>query len=160
VKNFKWLVLLVFYFLIQCSAGEKPTVPTTCPSDLEQKLLEKVQAYRNSLQTGSSVLDPVLRRAALTQARHLASQDRLEHSDDQGRGPMQRLNEMGINRSRVGENIGRAEVKDGSGGSTILNSWISGSREKKNLENRLFSRIGLAVSSSDNYCYAVLLMSD
>ena len=162
LSNPRLLILLLCPALFSgCSSAAKKYAPrcTLRNPAIQATVHTRVSRLRSDRGRKPVAWDSALRRAAQKQSNYLALIGSLDHSGRNGGGPLRRLRGMGISRRVVGENIARVK-HESNPALPIVQFWTGRPREMANIMNPEFTRMGLAVTSGQKHCYAVLLFSD
>lgn len=132
---------------VKVTAGTQVEVDLN-PDELsaeERELLALVNKERAAAGVSPLRADPKLMRAARAHAANMAAQGRLDHTLD-GKGPGERLAEVGYAGSGWGENVAAGQRTPAE----ALASWMSSDGHRGNILNGSFTEVGLGVVRGAN----------
>lgn len=130
---------------VKVTAGAQVEVDLN-PDELlasERELLALVNKERASAGLAPLIPDPKLMRAARAHSANMAAQGRLDHTLD-GKGPGERLAEVGYASSGWGENVAAGQRTPAE----AMASWMSSHGHRGNILNGSFTEVGLGVSGT------------
>jgi len=123
-----------------------PTVPAPAsvtpigePAPIEREVIDKTNAARKDAGLPALTVDPTLMKAARQHSDNMAKQEKLDHVLD-GKGPHDRLVDLGMQPSATGENIAQGQES----AVDALSTWMSSEGHKGNILNPQFTHIGVA----------------
>lgn len=163
-----WIWSLVFLMFSACSSApvqehnETPTDDPLCTRNVESAVLELqrgINMLRNSRNNQSIITDRDLSEAAQNHVLNLAASGSIGHMDNGGHTPIERLEQSGLRRRFVAENVARFE-DTASPGRTVLRYWWERNQEGENMIHSRYRRMGAAFAARDGFCYAVLILTD
>jgi uncharacterized protein YkwD len=135
------LALLGISFLMLGSDKQEP--PRLQLSKEEQTLLELTNKEREKEKLSPLEPNLLLFQAARGHSANMVKQGKMEHILD-GKGPAQRVEALGYDYKRVGENVAWGE--DGVTLETIMKGWMDSEGHRKNILNPDYAEIGLGIA--------------
>lgn len=111
----------------------------------EQLVLLEINPYRASLGTSTLTVHPTLSAAAQAKADDMIERDYFSHLGPGGELPWTWIKDAGYTYSGAGENL----AIDFSDPGALVTAWINSPSHRKNIENGLFSDIGIGIASGD-----------
>ena len=117
-------------------------------SPAEKEVVDKVNEARKAAGLQPLKIDATLVKAARQHTDNMAKAGRLEHVLD-GRGPHERLTELGMRATFAGENVGQGQRS----GAEAMETWMSSQGHRGNILNPNFTHIGVAKADGTNGPY-------
>ncbi|MCB1308169.1 MAG: hypothetical protein KDK30_08330 [Leptospiraceae bacterium] len=163
-----WIWSLVFLIFASCSSASVrepeviPAVDPLCTRNVESAVLELqrgINMLRNSRNNQGIITDRDLSDVAHNHVLTLAASGSIGHMDNVGHTPIERLEQSGLRRRFVAENVARFE-DTAYPGRTVLRYWWERNQEGENMIHSRYRRMGAAFAARDGFCYAVLILTD
>ena len=171
------LILTVVLLIVACQSGTRRELQTplhqerqsrdAAPSGnhctLDTEAAEKVRIGINRLRSRQRsmplIVDSPLMAAAQDHARFLLQKSELTHAGQRGDGPAERLENLGLTRRFVAENLARFHHRDDPH-DYVLGYWWEQNQEGENMILSRYHRMGFAFAGDSDYCVAVLLLTN
>ena len=130
---------------------------------LDSEAAEKVRVGINRLRSRQRsmplIVDAPLMAAAQDHARFLLEKSELTHAGQRGAGPAERLENLGLTRRFVAENLARFQHREDPH-DYVLGYWWEQNQEGENMILSRYHRMGFAFASDADHCVAVLLLTN
>ena len=129
--------------LASCVLATTLAIPTAARASHEiQNLLERINHHRAALGLPTLKWDDRLAAVARRHSNDMVRRQFFDHVNPDGDDPFVRMEHAGIRYSAAGENLASGQTI----GAQVFEGWMRSRGHRRNLENRDFTRIGLAVS--------------
>jgi uncharacterized protein YkwD len=122
-------------------AAPTPTAATEAQpavSPMEKEVVDKANAARSAAGLPALKIDSTLMKAARQHSANMAKVGKLDHVLD-GKGPQERLVDLGIKPTFTGENCAQGQLSGGD----AFESWMSSPGHRGNILNPSFTHIGV-----------------
>ncbi|MBW7856770.1 MAG: CAP domain-containing protein [Leptonema sp. (in: Bacteria)] len=154
----KNVITLTFVTLIVVNCSSVVNVLPNCESRFSaSKFLQEANELRIQSEVEPLILDSNLSIVSQKWAEYNSNKGEIVHYDEQGKGPLNRLKNAGINKKLVAQNIANVPLLTPL--SMVFDSWKS-KKEEENLVNPFYREIGYGVASFKNGCVLVILLSE
>jgi uncharacterized protein YkwD len=114
------------------------------PEDIPQQVIDLTNKERATKGLPPLVPDPLLMRAAQTQAQDMLSNNYFSHRDRNGGQPWDRTQALGYASERVGENIAFGQDVP----TEVMETWMASEGHRANILNRDYRAIGVGVAGT------------
>ena len=111
----------------------------------EQLVVSEINPRRASVGVGSLSVHPKLSSAAQAKAQDMLARDYFSHYGPEGEEPWTWIKNAGYTYSGAGENL----AIDFSDASALVQAWINSPSHRKNIENGLFTDIGIGIATGE-----------
>lgn len=121
-------------------------VVTPAQASPQTDLLAKMNAARAARGVAPLKMNATLTRPAVTHSRYLASIGELGHNGADGKPFWVRIYKAGYSKSKaIGENLGMISGCEAAAGDTMVDMWLKSPGHRRNLLDRSFKNVGIAV---------------
>jgi uncharacterized protein YkwD len=131
----------------------RPSAPKNDLSEIEQKVLELVNAHRKEAKLTLLAVNPMLMKAARNHSANMAKQDVLEHELD-GKGPGERVADLGYKSQGIAENCAAGQRTPAE----VVEAWMNSDGHKANILGENYTEVGIGLAkTTDGKAYWTLV---
>ncbi len=133
----------------------------TVESDaLVTQLVDKLNAERASRGVRLLTASEEARGVAVERAVDMATNKYFAHVSPLGIGPEELLDQIGVTYTRIGENIARSSYASDQVIDAVHRALMASPGHRENMLHAAYTRVGIAIVSSDGVFYAVQIFLD